>query len=278
MRLISRSMRIPRMILGVALIAASSTLCHGFGKTFDPIIFTREARLIFVAKIVELRAQSVVAEPSQFLKGAYTGRQIQLPWEREKKWEFVPAEYRAGETLLVFAQSTGSVFEPVGGPEGTLDLDSPKHSATLEIVRNIVLFDAVTDTDTKKNILAGMLNSKERAIQLAGLHAISFGTPIPPKAFAGPISRLLKSADHQLAGNAVSLIAEAGDKSDVPAVIELLASPHAHVARSAHDTLVHWTGANIPVDLKKSPAERKKSIGDWTDWWTKNKEKVKLRR
>ena len=269
-----RSIVIALLACSVAVVAAAQTR----GRIYSLVEKTRLAAVIAVGEITELRGDSVVVRVDTAIKGAPESPLV-LSWNRRGTTEQQPAAYAVGDQVLVFANPGAAVYDPIGGPQGTVALE-PGARAQYEVaVRRILAFDAAAASEEKTNVLLEMLRDENRLANVAALeitylefHTNRFATgPL-----VAPVLRLVQAGAPVVTVRAIQVLGRIGDKSVISPLIALLAAPDRTIAETAFTAVKGLTNAPLPFDARQSREVRAAAAKEWAEWWDRNQDSVVL--
>ena len=228
---------------------------------------------------MELRSTSVIVRGDRILKGFPISPKIEVLWDRKGTVELPPATHQLGDAILVFARQKGNVYEPVAASQGTLKLQQGWADQYQLAIQKILDLDAAPNPAAKTDILIDMLTMETRLGQLSALEVIylEFHTNafvISP--LIKPVLQLTQNSDVTVVMRAIQVLSRIGDKSVVPALIQLMASPNTQVSEVAFRVLKAMTRAEMEFDSRQSVEARVKAMQSWMEWWERNKDKVTL--
>ena len=117
------------------------------------------------------------------------------------------------------------------------------------------------------------LNAENPRVKLAsGLLLLPFEDADSKEA----VKTILNDKNPWIRNRMALAMANLGDKSAIPVLINSLADLNQDQSSDTETFLFELAGANLPTDLPASSSDRKKTKEAWLAWWSKNADKISL--
>lgn len=242
--------------------------------------------IVLIGNIKELRDDYVAVTIEKILKGTEPLKEIELAWDKQRHGETIEAQYFAGEHLLLFANKKSGKYVPFMGGQGAVVLGEDTEKQYEAAIDPILKYEASKSTEEITGLLISMLRSDNPILQDVALSDFiyldkgekrrDFG--IGEREIGKDVVKLTKNSNKRVAIRATQALDGIGGKDSIPTLIELVGDEDESIAQVAARALSSKTRFKKTIERGSTIGERKKIQAEWQEWWSKNKDKVKLRR
>jgi hypothetical protein len=260
----------------MVMIFLSVLSLSGYARPSHPLLveMVRQSQRIDQGTVTGT-GEKIQIEVKNALKGPRPEPPIlSLDWSKYDSVEEHPPKLSVGDEVLVFLAEDGQLL---AGYDGLIKVNAK--SATPEAVRMIL--DSASAGAAREQVLLRMIESDNSEAKRAALQIIYLETDRNAgalKTLAPNIIKESKSSDARVSMAATQALGRIATKDEIPALIDLVASKHKHVASTANNILIHRTGVKIELGTNAGDPDRGKTAEKWRTWWGRHKAEVNLRK